>query len=189
MSFNSIKIGRNDLCLCGSEKKYKRCCLQTPSYKNDIKTIEQQTAALKGRKRLETKLQHENLVLVSSTDKMLKISDAIIQIAREILDRAKNKSQRKTAIETACIAWNISIMAKDEESLQNELNRLMSNISDDKQYQDDFTHIILSMVEKKKLLFPDETRLVADFEIVDTKNYFSVNVASALPTKMEENID
>ena len=23
---NSIKIGRNELCLCGSGKKYKKCC-------------------------------------------------------------------------------------------------------------------------------------------------------------------
>lgn len=25
---NTNKVGRNDLCLCGSEKKYKRCCLK-----------------------------------------------------------------------------------------------------------------------------------------------------------------
>jgi uncharacterized protein YecA (UPF0149 family) len=27
-SKQSIKIGRNDPCFCGSGKKYKRCCLQ-----------------------------------------------------------------------------------------------------------------------------------------------------------------
>ena len=26
-SFYGIKIGRNDPCLCGSGKKYKKCCL------------------------------------------------------------------------------------------------------------------------------------------------------------------
>lgn len=27
-------IGRNDLCPCGSEKKYKNCCLETYKYEN-----------------------------------------------------------------------------------------------------------------------------------------------------------
>lgn len=52
---------------------------------------------------------------------------------------------------------------------------------EDGQDQDGFTQIILSTIAKKKLFFPDEIRLVEDFEIVDTKNYFSVNVASRLP--------
>jgi uncharacterized protein YecA (UPF0149 family) len=26
----SAKIGRNDACLCGSGKKFKRCCMQLP---------------------------------------------------------------------------------------------------------------------------------------------------------------
>lgn len=32
------KIGRNDLCPCGSGKKYKKCCLNTGEYENLIKT-------------------------------------------------------------------------------------------------------------------------------------------------------
>ena len=31
------KIGRNDLCPCGSGKKYKKCCLNTGEYENLIK--------------------------------------------------------------------------------------------------------------------------------------------------------
>ena len=29
---NSNKIGRNELCSCGSGKKYKKCCLNNPKY-------------------------------------------------------------------------------------------------------------------------------------------------------------
>lgn len=31
------RIGRNDLCLCGSGKKYKNCCLKSGKYENYVK--------------------------------------------------------------------------------------------------------------------------------------------------------
>lgn len=40
MKFTKTKIGRNDLCPCGSGKKYKKCCLRKPRVSNsqDLKT-------------------------------------------------------------------------------------------------------------------------------------------------------
>lgn len=29
----SLTIGRNDICLCGSEKKFKKCCMNNPDFK------------------------------------------------------------------------------------------------------------------------------------------------------------
>ena len=180
MSFDSVKLKRNELCPCDSGKKYKKCCLVNSKLTN-AETDEERAINLKGRKRLLNKMQNENIILHEAPDSMLKISDAIIQLAKDMLDSAKNKSERKTAIIAACVAWNIEALATDEDSLKNELNLFFATCVEDEKDQDGFTQIILSMIAKKKLLFPDEMRLVEDFEIIDTKSYFSVNVASRLP--------
>lgn len=179
MSVDSVKLKRNELCPCDSGKKYKKCCLINSKIINE-ETAQERALNLKGRKRLLNKMQNENIILHQAPDSMLKISDAIIQLAKDMLDSAKNKSERRTAITAACVAWNIEVLATDEHSLINELNNFFEICVEDEQDQDDFTQIILSMIAKKKLLFPDEIRLVEDFEIVDTKSYFSVNVASRL---------
>lgn len=180
MSVDSAKLKRNELCSCDSGKKYKKCCLINSKIINE-ETAEERALNLTGRKRLLNKMQNQNIILHQPSDSMLKISDAIIQLASDMLDSAKNKSERKIAITAACVAWNIEVLATDENSLINELNNFFATCVEDEQDQDDFTQIILSMIAKKKLLFPDEIRLVEDFEIVDTKNYFSVNVASTFP--------
>lgn len=180
MSFDSVKLKRNGLCPCNSGKKYKKCCWINSNV-IDEETAEERAINLKGRKRLLNKMQNENIILHQAPDSMLKISDAIIQLAKDMLDSAKNKSERKTAIMAACVAWNIAVLATDEDSLNNELNIFFETCVEDKESRDDFTQVILSMIAKKKLLFPDEIRLVEDFEIIDTKSYFSVNVASRLP--------
>lgn len=180
MSSDSVKLKRNELCPCDSGRKYKKCCLVN-TRNSDEGTAEERAINLKGRKRLLNKIQNKNIVLHQAPDSMLKISDAIIQLAKDMLDSAKNKSERKIAITAACVAWNIEALATDEDSLNNELNLFFAACVEDEQDQDGFTKIILSMIAKKKLFFPDEIRLVEDFEIVDTKNYFSVNVASRLP--------
>src|SRR3990167_4575431 len=155
VSFDSVKLKRNELCPCDSGKKYKKCCLVNAK-NGDEETAEERAINLKGQKRLLNKMQNENIILHQASDSMLKIS-------------------------AACVAWNIEALATDEDSLNNELNLFFATCVEDKESQDGFTQIILSMIEKKKLLFPDEIRLVEDFEIIDTKSYFSVNVASRLP--------
>jgi tetratricopeptide (TPR) repeat protein len=35
-----VKVGRNDLCPCGSDKKFKKCCLENRSNRQDITTYE-----------------------------------------------------------------------------------------------------------------------------------------------------
>lgn len=182
MSFDSVKLGRNELCPCDSGKKYKKCCLINPKYEDNEETPEDHAATLLGQKRLAEKLKNQNVMLSSPIDSMPKLSAAILELAKDMLASARNKSERKTAITIACVAWNIAVVADDQDSLQHELNHFFTTCVEDRQNQNDFTQIILSMVTKKKLLFPDDVRLVVDFEIVDTKTYFSVNVASMLPT-------
>lgn len=175
MSFDSVKLGRNELCPCDSGKKYKKCCLVNPNYEGNEAIPEDRAAMLLGRKRLSDKLKSENLTLSPPIDSMPKISGCILELAQDLLEFAKNKSQRKKAVTAACVAWNIAVSVDSEDSLQNGLNDFLASTDQD---QDDFRKILLSLIMKKKLLFPDDMRLVVDFEVVDTKSYFSVNVAA-----------
>jgi hypothetical protein len=182
VSLNSVKLGRNELCPCDSGKKYKKCCLLNLRYEDNEETPQDRAATLLGRKRLSKKLKHNNIIPSSPIDSMPKISGAILELAKDMLDFAKNKSERKMAITTACVAWNIAVLATDEDSLDRELHHFFATCVEDEQAQEEFTGLILSMVVKKKLLFPDDVRQVVDFEIVDTKTFFSVSVAAMLPT-------
>src|SRR5579863_4888736 len=107
-------MGRNELCPCNSGKKYKKCCLLSPMIEDGEKKSEKRTAALLGRKRLLEKLESDNIIVSSPIDSMPKISTSILELAQDMLDFAKNKSQRKIAITGACIAWNMAVLASDE---------------------------------------------------------------------------
>lgn len=180
VSFDSVKLKRNELCPCDSGKKYKKCCLINPNYEGNEEIPEDRAATLLGRKRLSDKLKSENLTLSPPIDSMPKISGCILELAQDLLEFTKNKSQRKKAVTAACVAWNIAVAADNDDSLQHGLNDFLASTAQDQQDQDDFRKILSSLIMKKKLLFPDDMRLVVDFEVVDTKSYFSVNVAAML---------
>lgn len=62
------KTNRNDLCPCGSGKKYKKCCLQKDeeiSLKNIFKGYNQMTAEFEGTldERTTGEIAHDNIVL------------------------------------------------------------------------------------------------------------------------------
>lgn len=111
---------------------------------------------------------------------MPKISGAILDLAKDRLDLARNKSQRKTSITAACTAWNIAVLVPEDHHYE-EINNFFKTEVDDTEVQALFTRIMLSMIEKKKWLHPDDQRVVVNYEIVDTKKYFSINVAAMLP--------
>jgi hypothetical protein len=180
VSFDSVKLKRNELCPCESGKKYKKCCLINPKYEGNEEIPQDRAATLLGKKRLAEKLKSSNIIPSSPIDSMPKISGSILELANEMLESAKNKSQRKSAIVAACVAWNIAVAADSEDSLQHGLNDFFESSFQDPQDQDEFRQVILSLVLKKKLLFPDDMRLVFDFEVVDTKTFFTVNVAAIL---------
>lgn len=180
MSFDSVKLGRNELCPCDSGKKYKKCCLINPQYEANEEIPQDRVATLVGKKRLAEKITNRGAILSPPVDSMPKISGCILELAQDLLEFTKNKSQRKKAITAACVAWNIAVSVDSEESLQNGLNDFLASTGQDQQDQDDFREILSSLIMKKNLLFPDDMRLVVDFEVVDTKSYFSVNVAAML---------
>ncbi len=89
-----MKIGRNDMCPCGSGKKYKRCCMenpvtgsvgatgpgQPPSLKGEVARI--QKAAAAG----EAKLREFGVFVLFSTDQgdawLLEVSESdLVQVA------------------------------------------------------------------------------------------------------------
>jgi len=181
VSFDSVKLKRNELCPCDSGKKYKKCCLINPKYEGNEEIPEDRAATLLGQKRLSEKIKSRGAILSPQTDEMPKISGAILDLAKDMLDTAKNKSHRKMAILVACTAWNIDALFPEDRHNE-KINDFFKTDIDDIEVQDLFRQIILAMIEKKKLLYSDDMRVVVDFEIVDTKTYFSVNVAAMLPT-------
>lgn len=181
MSFDSVKLKRNELCPCDSGKKYKKCCLINPKYEGNEEIPEDRAATLIGQKRLAEKIKNRGAILSPPIDSIPKISGAILDLAKDMLDSAKNKSQRKTAITAACTAWNIAVMVP-EKNIDDEIDIFFESCVYGTDDRDHVSEIILSMIAKKKSFYSDDMRIIVDFEIVDTKTYFSINVAAMLPS-------
>ena len=85
------KIGRNDRCLCGSGKKYKKCCYLTQAgvgTANDESLVSEQLAALES----SVKNKTDKVKLIKSD---IKMSAVITDFAEEIYNEAKTTTQRK----------------------------------------------------------------------------------------------
>ena len=143
----SSKLGRNDVCSCGSGKKYKRCCLITGASVKEKPLIAQhriQKSMLDLKGRVLNNMG--GTCIMHDGELGIKMSEIILDLADELLEAAETKSQYNNAIAITCIAWNVATLNSSEykQSLENGLNKM-----DDQLYQEDTLKIIDALVEKK----------------------------------------
>src|ERR1700722_3359966 len=99
MSASQSKIGRNDSCPCGSQKKYKKCCLPI----EDINSTELQ----KSEKRLGQRMQNrlgDDVIMLPGDQFSIKMSEIILHLAEDLLEVAKTKLHHQFAITIASTA-------------------------------------------------------------------------------------
>ena len=77
-------------------------------------------------------------------------------------------------------------MLESEGLQQQEIQRVLNTMSLDQEDQENMAEIIQAILRKKHRLFPDLDRIIVDYEIVDTKYDFSVNIASTAKQKNHE---
>lgn len=151
------KIGRNDLCFCGSGKKFKKCCLTTgakaaagaapPSVTIEVEKIQASACAKKS-----AVLALGVFVLFSTTDGdawLLEVTDMdAIQVAK---DGEKLPVQIEENPETIEINWTHKFDVKNKKLV------LTSYTDKSEEIRDDYPgHTILSTVKKIRSRIPPE---------------------------------
>jgi hypothetical protein len=53
----------------------------------------------------------KELLFVSPDEKMIKMSEIIIEFADEFLQKMHTKNQEKRVLDLACLAWNLGVFA------------------------------------------------------------------------------
>jgi hypothetical protein len=176
------KLGRNEVCHCGSSKKYKRCCLSSdatsgqPSNTGQSKAIQLQNTE-RFRNRVQQRMG-DKCSIVQGELRGIKMSAVILELADFLLEVAHTKERQQAAITITCIAWNIAVAGI--EKTQKLFDAYFETI-DDPIHQQDTLDIINEIIERKRLLYPEINRLILDYEVSGTKNNLHLNVVSTVP--------
>lgn len=178
MKAGAIKLGRNDVCSCGSGQKYKRCCLTTAHTALREYSSIPETVIKNSMHRMKSRVQEmDERFVMHEGELKIKMSEAILYLADTLLKIAKNYSEYKNIIGIVCIAWNLSLSKNDEK--QKVLETFLNKV--DAQAKDDTRNILLALVEKKKLLYPHVNRFILSYDLVGNKRNFHLNVISTVP--------
>jgi len=187
MKLNQNKLGRNDVCHCGSGNKYKRCCLSldetTPRHSQPMDNIILSKGSARLRSRVKQNLGDNCTIVQQHEIGGIKMSEAILDLADFILARAETNDEVEMAISVTCVAWNIAVLGpeKGQQFLDDYFLKVNDSIG-----QQDFIDIINVIIENKMTYYRDINRLILDHELCGDVNNLHLNIVS---TVIEESID
>ncbi len=116
---------------------------------------------------------------------MVKMSDAIAEIIEPYKDMTESLDEYKKLVSIACLAWNIKIMPKHLREF--EINKITKGFTGVKlKDKQDFKAIIKTLMERKELLYPEDKRLIVNYEVTESKKGFRLNIAYALRKEEHE---
>ncbi len=178
----SKKIGRNDLCPCGSGKKYKKCCINLEK-ENNINNTKQKRREnrLDFKHNLLNTFKHEkrNVMLSEDNPELLKMSEVILEFIKEFLDTAQDDLEEKNAIALGCAAWNLALI-KNEKERQKNIKDLYQAMGLPKESMADFEETIHYLIDKKLNEYADIERFIIDFQIRNNYGQIDLDIASTI---------
>ncbi len=169
-----LKIGRNDPCICGSGKKYKKCCLNVTGKSELLKKVSSQ--------RIRERNSSEQLIVDTNEMGIPKMSEVILDYADELLDMTSNFAETKKVIFIAICAWNISLI--DEDKRLDKIESLLYEVMEIEKNSDQWSEIydlVNALIEKRLTEYASCNRSIFDYEFIQLdKNNFHLNVMSTL---------
>ena len=181
----NIKVKRNGPCHCGSNLKYKKCCLKN----NEIVT--QDTTNPVEIKKIQAGLKEKanqllgndkDLLFVSPDKEMIKMSEIIVEFADEFLQKKLTKNQKKRVIDLACLSWNLGVIA-DKNGQLPDLDEIMDMMGiKDNETIEVFKYVLPVLVNKKLTEYASIDRIIVNYEITDeTNDDVRIDIMSMVP--------
>ncbi len=111
----------------------------------------------------------------------ISMSDAISQLIEPYKDDAPDYNSFNNLVTFACIAWNTSVLP---ETQRNEaLGKMVDVIPGRMEDRFDTLALVTELMERKRKLFPNVTRMIMEYKVTDQGNSFHIAVASTLDKK------
>jgi len=171
-----VKLGRNDVCLCGSGRKYKKCCLNNQAKRENI---------LKQKSKHRLKKRNAAIKpLFMDTEKfgIRKMSEIIWEYAEDLLEFSSTPEEMKKSISLAISAWNLSLISGDDrEKAMDTLIRDTMKIEKNSKEWENIQNLLQMLIEKKITNYPEVDRFIFDYDLIQlSKKDFHLNVISSL---------
>ena len=109
----------------------------------------------------------------------ISMSDAIWKLIEPYKHDAPTYGAFRTLVTFACTAWNASILPADKQSdlIDKILSATSTKTTEDRL---DIFALITALMERKKRLFPDVSRMILEFKVTDIGDGFHIAVASTM---------
>jgi len=111
----------------------------------------------------------------------ISMSDAISQLIEPYKDDAPDYNSFNNLVTFACIAWNTSVLPENQ---RNEvLGKMVDVIPGRMEDRLDTLALLTELMERKRKLFPNVTRMIMEYKVTDQGNNFHIAVASTMDKK------
>jgi hypothetical protein len=174
------KIGRNDLCHCNSGLKYKKCCLNSKQVKyitpEDMESFSAQTEL---KQKVKDHLPPEVRIL-DADSQMVKMSEVILEFASEMLRHSDTRTEKKQAIDIACLSWNLALIKEtDHERYKKKLIFFLKQMGlKDADEKNEIQSLISDLVDKKIKEYSLIDRFIVEYQVKFKKDELMLHVAS-----------
>lgn len=109
-----------------------------------------------------------------------KMSETLIKFAEPYLDRGHGLDVFRAGVSMAAMAWNLTLLPPSRRD--REIEFLFATIGPifDGMDRATFHAMLHEMVLRKEMLFGDDLRLIAGYDVIERKDDYYVNVAAVL---------
>jgi hypothetical protein len=108
----------------------------------------------------------------------ISMSDAISELIEPFKEDVTDYASFRILVTFGCLAWNAAnLPVADQDDMINEMLAMVPHSIEDRL---DLLGLITEMIDRKKKLFPNVSRMIIDFKVTDQGNNFHIAIASTL---------
>jgi hypothetical protein len=126
----------------------------------------------------QVKTKHKEMKFLLNTNGEINMSDAIMRLIEPFKDDAADYEDFRGLVTLACIAWNTSLFS--EEKREKILGEMMDVYKGSIEDQVDTFNLISELMERKRKLFPNISRMIVEHKVTDRGGDLHIAVASTL---------
>src|SRR3990172_5275475 len=125
--------------------------------------------------------EHDDMKFLLNPKGEISMSDAISQLIMPYKEDAPDYNSFSKLVSFACIAWNTSILPQEKQD--EAINKMLDVFQATPHLRFDVITLLLELIDRKKRLFLNISRMIVEYKVTDQGNNFHVAVASTMEKK------
>ena len=149
--------------------------------KRSARTKQSVTAAF--RRRIERSDDLGGTKLVTTPEGLQGMSAAVLDLADPLLEDAEDYAEARLFIQLAMLAWNVALYPEDR--WEEEMGELLATFpQDDPEMLEYIERVLWSLIARKIALFPENDRIIVNYDLSMTDHGPYLQVASAVSAEL-----